>query len=163
MLNAENNPKQDSNNEFEPNTTETISVSQFEQVEEHFRFGWGIKGRRGRLAYVGYSIFIAILMLCVYCLGVVILSLFTDLGRDGSRFLGLLISFIVLAKIDICNMGRRLHDTNHSAVWAYFIYVICFFSNFIPFVGLILFVAQLYLIFCPGTVGRNTYGDIEPG
>lgn len=101
------------------------------------------EGRLNRLAFcvMGLKAFAVFFVICV-----IAGFLFSFSETVGYVLLG----FAMLA-ITICNISlsvRRLHDLNRSGWWAILL--------FVPWIDL---VAALYVIFAPGTVGRNDYGE----
>lgn len=124
--------------------SENNETANEEKVSENITNAYTtFEGRLNRLAFcvMGLKAFAVFVVVCVAA--GFLLSVSETVGY-------VLLGFAMLA-ITVCNISlsvRRLHDLNRSGWWVILL--------FIPWVDLI---AGLYVIFAPGTVGKNDYGD----
>ena len=124
--------------------SENDEIKTEEKISENITNAYTtFEGRLNRLAFcvMGLKAFAVFIVVCVaagFLFGV-------------SEIAGYILTGCAIIAITICNISlsvRRLHDLNRSGWWVILL--------FIPWVDL---VAGLYVIFAPGTVGKNDYGD----
>ncbi|MDR3481589.1 MAG: DUF805 domain-containing protein [Burkholderiaceae bacterium] len=115
---------------------------------------FALKGRIGRLRYIGYSW--GLMFLCMMVCGTIFAVLMPTLmrgdgGKPGSGIVlatALLVYSPVIA-VSLIMAIRRLNDLDNSG-WL----------SLLTLVPLINFFFGLYLLFAPGTTGRNKYGPM---
>ncbi len=118
-------------------------------------------GRLGRGRYLGYSVLLIVIATVVMYAGVFAVAFLGDsyLSERNAEAFGI-VYFLVIGLLGISYDVRRLHDLGHSGKWA--IALLVPWGLVIPWDWLIWVlggIILLYLIFAPGTDGRNDYGE----
>lgn len=112
---------------------------------------FSLKGRIGRLRYMGYTWLLMII--CGFAIGFIAAVAVPALAGSGKPGAGFAIFMIVLygpvIAVSLIMAMRRLHDLNNSG-WLSLL-------SLVPFVNIFF---GLYLLFAPGTNGRNSYGPM---
>jgi uncharacterized membrane protein YhaH (DUF805 family) len=111
-----------------------------------------VRGRLGRLRYLGYSVALGLLVNLVAGLLGGMAAVF--LGGDPGEWLavGVFVALAALAVLISIMLGiQRLHDFDASGWWS--------LLNLVPLANLILY---LVLLIMPGTPGANRFGDPTP-
>ena len=118
-------------------------------------------GRFNRLSYLGWYGFLNIVTVIAYlALGIFVgaFSLNTMSINDrvidlfsGAMGIGILVLWAIVAYFHIVFLVRRLHDANRSG-WLCLLILI----------PIVQFLLILYVLFVPGTQGRNDYGAPRP-
>jgi uncharacterized membrane protein YhaH (DUF805 family) len=117
---------------------------------------FALKGRIGRLRYLGYTW--GLLFLCMIVCGILAAVLIPTFARGnggkpgGAAFaIVMLLVYAPMIAVSVIMAIRRLNDLDNSG-WL----------SLLTLVPLVNFFFGLYLLFAPGTTGRNKYGPM-PG
>ncbi len=101
-----------------------------------------MKGRIGRVRYIAYSMGVSMVLLFVLAIVAGLLIAMTGAG-EGAIMLVTVLVYIPLIIVAFMMAIRRVHDMGHSGWMSLLILV--------P-------IANLWLLFAPGTQGANEYG-----
>jgi uncharacterized membrane protein YhaH (DUF805 family) len=114
---------------------------------------FALKGRIGRLRYIGYSwgLMFLSMMVCGIIFAVLMPTIMrSDGGKAGSTgFAVALLVYSPVIAVSLIMAIRRLNDLDNSG-WL----------SVLTLIPLINFFFGLYLLFAPGTTGRNKYGPM---
>ncbi len=102
---------------------------------------WAMSGRIGRVRYLAYAIGLPIAII----MGAGVVAALAQMHAIGMALASLL--YIAAIFISFLMAVRRLNDLNQSGWWS--------LLSFVPFVN---FFFGIYILFFPGTAGRNNYG-----
>lgn len=135
-------------------------------------FSWG--GRMGRLAYFGYSMLLATVLVV---LGLVLLLPLRNAENGQGVGIAITVILVLMGLFGgFCLAAKRLHDLNMTAWhYAWIVFVPATFQGLglglqhsgSPFPGLVIMLlgsaislfVSLFLLFWPGTDGANDYGE----
>lgn len=107
---------------------------------------FNLTSRIGRLRFLAYGVALMLVLIVPFIIALALAKVSVPLSLAISGLI-----YIVALVLSISFMVRRLHDLDNSGWWVLLI--------FIPLVNLGL---EIYLIFFPGTVGENHFGEAPP-
>lgn len=130
---------------------------------------FSFRGRLGRLAFFGYLLFMYAVVGLLFGAGLISVG-----AKDGGGGLGVLViaaAVILFLWIDLALLIKRLHDLDFSSnhlIWVSAPSMIATFGasglsgGILALLWVAHFLIGLYLLFAPGTLGPNKFGQ-RPG